>query len=115
MLICSGIYKTPICMRNFGPTSDAMDWLLQRCRVFQRQHVKLYLKFQHGEWVTLENDATLLMAIEMVVCYYISTLDPRDSPPWMDDMDNAWEEHVDPLSDSEMSDDSQSDDYETYI
>jgi hypothetical protein len=101
-------------MRNFGPTSDAMDYLMTKCRVLLRQHVKLYFKFQHGEYITLESDDMLLMAVEMTVRYYMSTLDPRDFPQWMDDMDNAWQEDTDDVSDTEESDDSQSDDYDGY-
>jgi hypothetical protein len=102
-------------MQNFGPTSDAMDWLMNQCRVRQRQHMTLYLKFQHGEYVTLESDDMLLMAVEMVVRYYITSLDPRDSPQWMDDMDDAWLEDTGELSEIEESDDSQSDDYDWYF
>lgn len=100
-------------MRNFGPTSHAMDWLVDRCRLLQRRSETLYLKFHHGEYITLDSDDMVMMAAEMVVRYYMAGLDPRDFPQWMDNMDNAWQEHIEEpdeiISDSE---DSQWDDYD---
>jgi hypothetical protein len=93
-----------------------MDWLMQRCRSLQRQYLQLYLKFEHGEYITLESDDMLNMAVEMVVRYYFSTLDPKEFPQWMEDMDDAWQQQVDDCSETEESDsDAQSEDYDEYF
>jgi hypothetical protein len=110
MLICSGIYKTPICLRNFGPVAEGQDWLLSQCRAFEKKQVPLYLKFQHGEYVRLLHEETLLMAVEMVFSYYVASLDPRDAPEWMEDMDKVWAEHYTD-DDEEEEEESMSDDY----
>jgi hypothetical protein len=117
MLICHGIYKTGISIRNTGPVGDAMDFLMGRCKRLQHRNVQLYLKFTDGEYFPLQNEENLCMAVEMVVRYYIAGLDTRDDPPWMRDMDAAWEEAEEIVSDdeSELSDVSYTDEYEEYF
>jgi hypothetical protein len=112
MFICSGPFKTPICLRNSGPLADVMDWLMAGCRALQQQHLALYLQFQSGEYIPLDSDDRLQMAVEMTVRYYASTLDPNENPQWMDEMDDAWQEMEEQNSESEEESDSQSDEYD---
>lgn len=85
-----------------------------KCADFQKRHVSIYLKFQHGGYIPIENDEKLEMAVEMVFRYHVASLDPRELPTWMDDMDIAWENED--LCDQYEGDesDSQSDDSDMY-
>jgi hypothetical protein len=105
MLICSGTNKTPIYLRNFGPVSDAKDWLLKKCRILERNKQAIFLQFQYGGYIRLIHEETLLMAVEMVVSYYTASLDGVDFPPWMQEMDDAWE--------NQCSDDEEEEEEET--
>jgi hypothetical protein len=102
-------------MSNFGALSDAMDWLLNQCRVLERQNLSLYLKFEHDNFIQLQSDEALMMAVEMTVRYYESTLDPNVYPSWMDVMDSAWKEADETPEEEEESEDSQSDDSDCYF
>jgi hypothetical protein len=110
MLICAGASKSPISLRTSGSVSQGQDWLLDKCRNLQRKRTPISLKYQHGSYFPLIHEETLLMAVEMVFSYYQSSLDHRDFPEWMDEMDYAWENHC---SDDEEESESESepDDY----
>jgi hypothetical protein len=114
MLICSGTRKpyTPILIRNHGPVFDGMDWLLGQCRILQKKKIPLFVKFQHDEYIPVEGEDNLLMTVEMAWRYHESTLDPRDSPKWMDYMDSVWREPIPEENDEEEGSDSQSEDWD---
>jgi hypothetical protein len=65
----------------------------------------------HGEYVPLLHDETLCMAVGMVFSYYLASLDPRDFPEWMDDMDKVWANHFSDDEASETDSDSQPEEY----
>jgi hypothetical protein len=116
MLLCSGTRKPykPILIRNHGPVSDGMNWLLHQCRSLQKKKIPLFLKFQHDQYVPVQNEDNLLMMVEMAWRYHESTLDPRDSPEWMDYMDSAWREPVLEEDYGDEESDSQSEDWDYY-
>jgi len=105
MFICSGGQKTPVRLTNFGPLSHGKEWLLQKCQAIQRKHVKVYLEYQPNVYFPILHEENLFMAVEMAYTYYESSLDPRDFPEWMNNMDNAWYNYC---SDDDVWDDSES-------
>lgn len=113
MFICKGHSKKVIHLQNFGPLSGAMDWMLAQCRECQRKDEKIWLEFQNGEYFPILNDENIYMAVEMVVRYYTASLDDRDFPGWMQEMDVAWEIQNEFIGDEDSSSDSASD-YEDF-
>jgi hypothetical protein len=91
---------------NFGPLADGQDWLLNRCKTLQKRKIPVCLEFQDGEYMPLIHEERLQMGVEMAFSYYMSSLDPRDFPEWMDTMDKEWHNYC---TDDEDCDDESSD------
>lgn len=112
MFICHGHNKAVVTIDVTPACDEAMDMLLQRCRMIQRTRRSdvLYLMFGYEEYIPLHTDETLFMAVEMCVRYWWASCDQeRVFPVWMQEAEaemyiSEKEEESEESSDSWYSD-----------